>query len=136
MLHEYYRKLVGGKVRVEFLGQVYCMSSIAETDFFVLGPGILYQHVAGLEIDRSTVVENRPDALGRQYLLGLVIFLVGLLEKHHGFGSAQLESPDNTPVLFSPLEFRNPLRVPALRPLQEHPMPWGISALLSPATAG
>ena len=64
------------------------MSGIAETDLFVLGSGILYQKIVGLEIDGLTLKKHSPDAFGLEHLLGSIGLAISLLYQHLGFGTA------------------------------------------------
>jgi len=78
-LEQHHSELVGLELYVEFSSQVNGMTTVGETDLFVLGARILSQQVGSFEIDRLVVKEHRPDAFGRKYLFRFVGLLVCVL---------------------------------------------------------
>jgi hypothetical protein len=55
------------------------MTGIAKCGFLVLGSGIVNQHVAGLEVDGLSLIENCPYAFTVEYLLGFIITFIDVL---------------------------------------------------------
>jgi hypothetical protein len=88
LTQQHHSEPVGFELGIEFARQVYGMSLIAETDFFIFGTGIAYQEIGGFEIDGLVIVKHSVDARGRQNLFAPIGITISLLSKYPGFGAA------------------------------------------------
>lgn len=88
LCQQHHSELGGLELCVEFFGQVFGMSWIGETDFFVLGARVLREQVRSLQVDRLGIIKNCPHAFAGQHLLSFVSLLVCVLNQHLWFRSA------------------------------------------------